>query len=220
MDVTLTPDVDWERNEGILRCQVTVNSPMTGQETHCQVSVADEDGNEVATATGLDNHIKIPSVHLWQPGAAYLYEVTVKLCSGSENSVLDVYRVKTGIRTAQVKGSQFLINNEPFYFTGFGKHEDSPIRGKGHDPAYMVHDFQLIDWIGANSFRTSHYPYAEEVLNYADRQGIVVIDETAAVGLNLGVASGLFGNKVSACIASMHLFDNLLTLLGSPKFHP
>ena len=37
----------------------------------------------------------------------------------------------------------------------------------------MVHDFQLIDWIGANSFRTSHYPYAEEVMDYADRMGIV-----------------------------------------------
>ena len=46
----------------------------------------------------------------------------------------------------------------------------------------MVHDFALMEWIGANSFRTSHYPYAEEVLDYADRHGIVVIDETAAVG--------------------------------------
>ena len=56
------------------------------------------------------------------------------------------------------------------------------MRGKGHDDALMVHDFELMDWIGANSFRTSHYPYAEEVLDYADRHGIVVIDETAAVG--------------------------------------
>ena len=39
-----------------------------------------------------------------------------------------------------------------------------------------------MDWLGANSFRTSHYPYAEEVLEYADRHGIVVIDETPAVG--------------------------------------
>ena len=51
----------------------------------------------------------------------------------------------------------------------------------------MVHDFALMEWIGANSFRTSHYPYAEEVLDLADRHGIVVIDETAAVGLNLGL---------------------------------
>lgn len=50
-----------------------------------------------------------------------------------------------------------------------------------------------MDWIGANSFRTSHYPYAEEVMDFADRQGIVVIDETAAVGLNLAIVSGLFG---------------------------
>jgi beta-glucuronidase len=56
----------------------------------------------------------------------------------------------------------------------------------------MVHDFELLDWVGANSFRTSHYPYAEEVLDLADRLGIVVIDETAAVGLNLGIGGGLF----------------------------
>ncbi|KAH7413977.1 glycoside hydrolase superfamily [Phaeosphaeria sp. MPI-PUGE-AT-0046c] len=227
-DVTLTPDIDWEHNEGILRCKVEASSPLTGHETHCKVSVKDEDGIEVATATGLDNHIKVPSVHLWQPGAAYLYEVTIKLCCGPDDSVLDIYRVKTGIRTVQVKGSQFLINNQPFYFTGFGKHEDSPIRGKGHDPAYMVHDFQLIDWIGANSFRTSHYPYAEEVLDYADRQGIVVIDETAAVGLNLGVASGLFGNKAPLSFTPDTFNDNtrksheqgIRELIARDKNHP
>ena len=62
----------------------------------------------------------------------------------------------------------------------------------------MVHDFQLMEWIGANSFRTSHYPYAEEVLDFADRHGIVVIDETAAVGLNLGVGGGFLGGASRA----------------------
>ena len=99
----------------------------------------------------------------------------------------------------QVDGTRFLINGEPFYFKGFGMHEDHPVRGKGHDAASMVHDFALLDWIGANSFRTSHYPYAEEVLDHADRLGIVVIDETAAVGLNLGVGGGMFlgGDRVT-----------------------
>jgi beta-glucuronidase len=91
------------------------------------------------------------------------------------------------VRTVAVGGTEFLINGEPFHFRGFGKHENAPIRGKGHDDALMVHDFELIDWIDADSFRTSHYPYAEEVSDYADRHGIVVIDETAAVGLNLRV---------------------------------
>jgi beta-glucuronidase len=193
LDVSITPDVDWDRSDGILKYRVESS---TQEDVYCQVSVKDEDDVEVATSTGFEDSITIPSAHLWQPGAAYLYDITIHLCRSSNKSILDTYHVKTGIRTVQVRGPQFLINNKPFYFTGFGKHEDSAIRGKGHDPAYMVHDFQLMDWLGANSFRTSHYPYAEEVLDYADRHGIVVINETAAVGLNLGVASGLFGGKV------------------------
>ena len=38
-------------------------------------------------------------------------------------------------------------------------------------------------WLGANSFRTSHYPYSEEMMQLADRLGFLVIDEIPAVGL-------------------------------------
>ena len=44
-------------------------------------------------------------------------------------------------------------------------------------------NFNLINWIGGNSFRTSHYPYADEIMDLADQHGIVVIDECAAVGI-------------------------------------
>src|SRR3954454_12852235 len=57
----------------------------------------------------------------------------------------------------------------------------------------MLRDFELLDWIGANSFRTSHYTYSEAVMEYADRRGIVVIDETAAESLNMGLGGGVFG---------------------------
>ena len=67
------------------------------------------------------------------------------------------------------------------------------MRGKGHDNAFMVHDFRLLDWMGANSFRTSHYPYAKEVMDYADRHGIVVIDETPAVCQNFRDGGGVTG---------------------------
>jgi beta-glucuronidase len=108
---------------------------------------------------------------------------------------LDSYHQSVGVRTVAVDGTRFLINGEPFYFTGFGKHEDLAVIGKGHNDAYLLHDFELLKWVGANSFRTSHYPYAEDVLDYADRQGIVVIDETAAVGLNMGLGGGIFGGQ-------------------------
>ena len=45
-------------------------------------------------------------------------------------------------------------------------------------------DIALLKWIGANSFRTSHYPYCEEMLDLCDREGILIIDEAPAVGLH------------------------------------
>ena len=167
---------------------VTYTAKTTG-EGQVRVTLRDEDGRTVATSDGITGTLRVDDVILWQPGAAYLYELDVDI--EAQGRTIDRYTLPVGVRTVEVKGSQFIINGEPFYFTGFGKHEDTAVRGKGHDDAYLVHDFQLLKWVGANSFRTAHYPYAEEVLDYADRHGIVVIDETAAVGFNLGVAGGM-----------------------------
>lgn len=48
----------------------------------------------------------------------------------------------------------------------------------------VTRDFELIKWMGANSFRTSHYPYAEEIMDFADRNGIMIIDECPGVNLH------------------------------------
>jgi beta-glucuronidase len=159
-----------------------------------RVVLRDAAGVEVATSTGASGTLTVQNVHRWAPGDGYLYDLEVQLVDEA-GGVLDSYHQSVGVRTVAVDGTRFLINGEPFYFTGFGKHEDLPVIGKGHNDAFLVHDFELLKWIGANSFRTSHYPYAEAVLDYADRQGIVVIDETAAVGLNMGLGGGIFGGQ-------------------------
>ena len=47
----------------------------------------------------------------------------------------------------------------------------------------IAKDFNLLKWLGANSFRTSHYPYADEIMDMADREGMVVGDECPGVGI-------------------------------------
>jgi beta-glucuronidase len=159
-----------------------------------RVALRDAGGSEVARATGASGELTVENVHPWRPGEGYLYKLSVELGDEGDTTV-DVYSLAVGIRTVEVDGTRFLINGELFYFKGFGKHEDAAVRGRGYDDVFMVHDFALMEWLGANSFRTSHYPYAEEVLDYADRQGIVVIDEVAGVGINSGLAAGVFGAK-------------------------
>ncbi|MEU1799734.1 beta-glucuronidase [Streptomyces sp. NPDC019937] len=191
-----------------------------------RVRVLDHDGTQVASHDGATGRLVIEDVRLWQPGDAYLYDLVAEAVDGGE--VIDTYTQPFGVRTVEVRGTDFLINGEPFYFTGFGKHEDTPVRGKGHDNAYLVHDFELLKWSGANSFRTSHYPYAEEVLDFADRHGIVVIDETAAVGLNLAVTGGLSGRAPTPTFSPDTCNDrtreahaqHLRELIGRDKNHP
>ncbi|KAK1480222.1 beta-glucuronidase [Colletotrichum tamarilloi] len=199
IDITVVTDI-FESRAGKVQYKVETSQPV--EDDKVKISVLDEEGLTVAQANGAKDELTINSAHLWQPGAAYLYQLRVEILSDSDkDEVLDTYELPFGIRTISVKGNQFLINGKPFYFTGFGKHEDSPIRGKGFDPAYMIHDFHLMRWMGANSFRTAHYPYAEEVLDYADRHGIVVINETPAVGINLGIIAGVFGLKAPPTFA-------------------
>ena len=186
-----------------------------------------ESGAEVARATGATGELTIDGVRPWQPGEGHLYELAVELW-GDGDAPADSYLLAVGIRTVAVDGTRLLINGEPFYFKGFGKHEDSAVRGKAHDNVFMVHDFALMKWLGANSFRTSHYPYAEEVLDYCDRQGIVVIDETPAVGLNMGLGGGLFANQgfvtfsdetINAATQENHRRE-IAELIARDKNHP
>ena len=57
------------------------------------------------------------------------------------------------------------------------------IRGKGLDLPLIARDYNLIKWLGANAYRTSHYPYAEEIMDMADKFGIMIVDECPAVDL-------------------------------------
>lgn len=126
-------------------------------------------------------NLKIPNVQLWSPENPYLYETTVELHRA--NKTVDAYNCQTGVRTVSVKHEQLLLNGEPIKLRGFGNHEGFPIFGRAFAQPVAVKDLQLMRWIGANSFRTSHYPYDESVYDMADRLGFLIINEMPSVGL-------------------------------------
>lgn len=149
----------------------------------CKVEVFDRQGKKVAESDKAQGVLTIENVTLWQPLNAYLYDIKVTFAE-------DVYTLPYGVRTVRVDGTKFLINEKPFYFKGYGKHEDTFPAGRGINLPMNTKDISLMKWQGANSFRTSHYPYSEEMMRLCDEEGIVVIDETTAVGVNLQFGGG------------------------------
>lgn len=159
---------------------------------YVHVQIRNKEGEIVAhsiSKTTLNGTIVVKDVMPWwpylmSPEPGYLYTMELYL-HAVDKSLLDVYRMKVGIRTLKWNNSTFLLNDSPIYLRGFGRHEDSDIRGKGFDYALLTRDFNLIKWIGANAYRTSHYPYSEESMQFADEFGIMVIDECAGVNADI-----------------------------------
>lgn len=212
-DITVTTDVD--QDIGLVNYQIIVQG---SDHFQVDVSLLDEEGKVVAKGAGAKGQLQVPSAHLWWPyltheHPAYLYSLEVKLTAQTAvGPVSDFYTLPVGIRTVAVTESQFLINGKPFYFRGVNKHEDADIRGKGFDWPLLVKDFNLLRWLGANAFRTSHYPYAEEVLQLCDRYGIVVIDESPGVGIVLAES---FSN-----VSLQHHLEVMEEMIRRDKNHP
>ncbi len=212
-DVTVLTDI--EGDDGVVRYDVTIG----GGEADVHVRLLDADGYEVASASGSDDQLRVEDANLWRPGRGYLYTLEVRAVANGD--VEDIYRLPVGIRTVEVEGNRFLINGKPFYFRGFGKHEDADIRGRGYDDAIVCKDFNLLEWIGANSFRTSHYPYAEEILQMADRRGVVVIAEAPAVGMNFfDPRSKVFSDERVGSATLEHHLDVMREMIARDKNHP
>lgn len=202
-DVLVTTDVDRSADApaGVVSWEV---SPEGGEPAVAVAVVDRRDGATVATGEGTEGTVTIPEVRLWTPGEGGLYDLVVRL-RGAEGELLDEYREPFGVRTVAVDGHRFLINGEPFYFTGFGMHEDHETIGKGHSDAHMIQDLELVAWIGGNSLRTSHYPYSEDFMDYCDEHGVVVIDETPAVGLNWSMAGGIIDSDGGPTFTDGHV---------------
>ncbi|KIA85912.1 hypothetical protein OA85_10845 [Flavobacterium sp. AED] len=125
--------------------------------------------------------VKIPEVRLWSIEDPFLYKVSVSISDASR--IIDTYELETGVRTISTNDKQILLNGKPVFLKGFGKHEDFPVFGRATANPVIIKDYSLLKWVGANSYRTSHYPYDEEYMNMADREGILIINEIPAVGL-------------------------------------
>lgn len=206
-DITVVPVVDLEQDQAVL--QVTTKYQGNAEVV---VKIKDEDGKLCGEGKGAALEILVPSPRLWQPLDAYLYQVEIML--ENDEGVIDTYTESVGIRKVEVKDSRFLINGQPFYFKGFGKHEDTYLNGRGLNEVANMTDINLMKKMGANSFRTSHYPYSEEMMRLCDREGIVVIDEVPAVGLMV-----TFGFDMVLSNDSQEFGDNTWQELQTAEAH-
>ncbi|KWU02822.1 beta-glucuronidase [Lactobacillus crispatus] len=178
-------DYQLSNNTATINYQIESND----NDTEFKITLLDHEEALISTTSKDTGRLTVKNPHLWQPSDPYLYKIKIEMLQNAK--IVDEYIDQIGIRTIKVVNDKILLNNQPIYLKGFGKHEDFNILGKVTNESIIKRDYECMKWIGANCFRSSHYPYAEEWYQYADKYGFLIIDEVPAVGLNRSVTNFL-----------------------------
>jgi beta-glucuronidase len=119
---------------------------------------------------------RIAHPHLWSPDSPVLYRATLTL-SDSRGRRLGGYVTYSGIRSITVtRGGRLELNGRLLNLRGVSLHEQDLQLGAALDPAHLQ---RLIAWIRAlhATVIRAHYPLNPEILEMADRYGILIWSE-------------------------------------------
>jgi beta-galactosidase/beta-glucuronidase len=113
---------------------------------------------------------------LWHFDHPDLYQWSV-VVAAEDGTVLDQAEETFGIRLIELKDAQFFLNGEPVRLVGLTRHADSPEYGLAEPYTVMAQDYDDLKRLNMVFSRPVHYPQADYILDYCDRNGILLIPE-------------------------------------------
>lgn len=150
--------------------------------------ILDKDGNTVAVAEAggsvgakdkkvFKYSFEVLSPQRWSPDSPTQYTMKTKIMNGKREC--DVYNVKFGFRTLRIDAQKGLFINDVHYkIKGVCGHADFGLAGKAVPDNIHRYKVALMKEMGANGYRTSHYPQAEALMDALDENGFIVMNET------------------------------------------
>lgn len=124
----------------------------------------------------LAQSLQVEQPKLWSVRSPQRY-VAVTTVSG-EGRVVDEVETPFGIRTAVFDAERgFLLNGERVPLQGVSMHHDLGALGAALNVRALERQLEILREMGVNAIRTTHNPPAPELLDLADRMGILIVEE-------------------------------------------
>lgn len=130
--------------------------------------LATMEANASLTVTTPD--FTVSDVRLWNVGSPELYDIS---CTTDTDDLLD----RTGFRLVEVVGQSVCINGKPLEIRGVNRHEEHPDWGMAFPVGLMKRDLDIIEDLGCNAVRGSHYPNNPAFVDMLDTRGITFWSE-------------------------------------------
>ncbi len=163
----------------------------SGSEQSCRVSSAilDPEGRSAADGTSpaltipVRGHVEfrqqfpIANPELWSLDQPRMNRLVTTVFAGAAE--VDRYETPFGIRAIRFDpDSGFYLNGKPVKIKGTCNHQDHAGVGVALPDRVHAYRIETLKEMGSNAYRTSHNPAAPELLDAADRIGMLVMAET------------------------------------------
>ena len=197
---TLRVDIYELAADGALGAKVSAST-----ELPIDIAVA---GSAVATLTAV-----VANPKWWELASPqrYLARVLITLAGG----IVDEYDTPFGFRTLEFTARDgFKLNGRRIEINGVCNHHDLGALGTALNERALERQLELIKQMGGNALRTSHNPPAPELLDFADRMGLLVQVEAFDCWVE-----GKEPNDYSRIFTEWHEKD-LLAMVRRDRNHP
>ncbi|MCI8388686.1 MAG: glycoside hydrolase family 2 protein [Clostridiales bacterium] len=164
------------RNDDAVSRTVSVKAEIYDGDTEVcyssgEITVAQKDKQDIS----LEMFIDEPK--LWDCDAPNLYNAIIRIFDGETE--IDTYKTRFGFRTLRFDPNHgFFLNEQPTKIKGVCCHEDYGLQGKAISDSVKRLRLERLREMGANGYRTAHYPHSETTFDYCDELGFLVMAET------------------------------------------
>lgn len=134
-----------------------------------------------ASSRDFSANLQVQDASLWSLEQPHLYRLRTTIRDAG--SAIDTYDTNFGIRTVSFdKDKGFFLNGKNLKLQGTNNHQDHAGVGVALPDGLQSWRLKRLKSFGVNAYRASHNPPTPELLDEADRLGMLVIDEHRMMG--------------------------------------
>ncbi len=194
--------------------------------------VEDSEKNVVAEAEATAENpysvLYVRNPHHWNgQDDPYLYRCTAELWK--DGDLCDCESLDAGFRNIRLDAKRgFFLNGSHLKLHGVAKHQDREGKGCAASEADQREDMRLIEEIGANAVRLSHYQHPQYTYDLCDQMGFVAWAEIPMLAMpdgNIGVVENAKSQMTELILQNKHHpsicfwgVQNEIAMLGESQF--
>jgi beta-galactosidase len=182
------------------------NTSAADVEAEVCATILDPDGVKVTMVTAaasiaahqrniVEMTASIPQPQLWAPGHGRIYHVQTDVYAGGR--LVDRVTEPTGFRWVNFdwKEGRVTVNGKPTILAGVNVHQETEEKGSAVADEDLTHNLDVLQDLGGNFVRFSHYPRAQGEYDYCDQLGLMCWAEN-------GNSTGYWDNVHTRDVAS------------------